>query len=132
MNLIYTQIKWIMLIAGLLTCSMIFAFFAPQAALINMFGEALNEPLAQVIVRSWGFLIFLMGALLIYGAYKPIYRNLVLAIVGISKLAFVALNIVFGAEYIDKTAIALMFDSALVVIFLAYLLKARGLASKAV
>ena len=131
MNLIYTQIKWIMLFSGVLTCSVIFAFFAPQAALINMFGEALNEPLAQVIVRSWGFLIFLMGTLLFYGAYRPVYRNLILAVVAISKLAFVSLNIVFGAEYIDKTATMLIFDSALVLIFLAYLIKARGLASQA-
>ena len=65
-----------MVIASLLTCSMIFAVFAPEEALISMFGEALTEPLAQVIVRSWGFLIFLMGALLIYGAFKPVYRIL--------------------------------------------------------
>jgi uncharacterized protein (DUF486 family) len=57
-----THIKWIMNIAGLLTCSMIFAVFAPEATLISMFGEALTQPLAQVVVRSWGFLIFLIGS----------------------------------------------------------------------
>jgi hypothetical protein len=41
---------------------MIFAVFAPEATLISMFGEALTQPLAQVVVRSWGFLIFLIGS----------------------------------------------------------------------
>ena len=100
-----------MIIAGLLTCSMIFAVFALEAALISMFGQALTEPLAQVVVRSWGFLIFLMGTLLIYGAYRPVYRNLILVVVGTSKLVFVSLNLVFGAEYIDKTTAMLICDS---------------------
>ena len=83
-----------MVIAGLLTCSMIYAVFAPQEALISMFGEALTEPLAQVVVRSWGFLIFLMGVLLIYGAFKPVYRNLALVLTSISKIAFISLIVV--------------------------------------
>jgi hypothetical protein len=114
-----------MVIAGLLTCSMIIAVFAPQAALISMFGESLTEPLAQVIVRSWGFLIFLIGTLLIYGAYKPVYRNLALVIASISKIAFISLIIVFGTQYIDKSLLTIVIDSVLILIFLIYLVKAK-------
>jgi len=125
-NIIITNIKWIMVIAGLLTCSMIFAVFAPQAALISMFGEALTEPLAQVVVRSWGFLIFLMGVLLIYGAFEPVYRNLCLVIVSLSKVAFIAILLIFGNQYIGASAVTLILDSILITLFTYYLIKVKG------
>lgn len=127
MNIIITNIKWIMIIAGLLTCSMIFAVFAPQAALISMFGDAITEPLGEVVVRSWGFLIFLMGVLLIYGAFKPVYRNLSLVIVGISKIAFISLIVIFGEQYIEKSAVTIIFDSILIALFAFYLIKAKSI-----
>ena len=127
MNIIITKIKWIMVIAGLLTCSMIFAVFAPQAALISMFGEAISDPLGEVVVRSWGFLIFLMGVLLIYGAFKPVYRNLSLVIVGISKIAFISLILIFGEQYIEKSAVTIIFDSILIALFAFYLIKAKSI-----
>lgn len=114
-----------MIIAGTLTCSMIFAVFAPEAALISMFGEALIEPLAQVIVRSWGFLIFLMGTLLIYGAYKPEYRNIALVFTSISKIVFIALIVIFGTQYIETSALTIVLDSVLIIIFLTYLVKLK-------
>ena len=119
-----------MVTAGLLTCSMIFAVFAPQAALISMFGEALSEPLAQVVVRSWGFLIFLMGTLLIYGAYKPVYRNLSLVIVGLSKVVFISLIIIFGAQYVEKSAVTLILDSIFTALFAVYLIKVKMFSNK--
>jgi len=115
-----------MVFAGLLTCSMIFAVFAPQASLISMFGESLTQPLAQVVVRSWGFLIFLMGTLLIYGAYKPVHRSLVLVITSISKLVFIVLIVIFGNQYIDKSAVTIVLDSVLIIIFLTYLVKVKS------
>ena len=126
MNIIFTNIKWIMVVAGLLTCSMIFAVFAPQTALIGMFGEGLTEPLAQVVVRSWGFLIFLMGTLLIYGAFNPVYRNLAIVLTCISKIAFISLIVIFGGQYIDKSVITIALDSVLVVIFITYLFKVKS------
>jgi hypothetical protein len=126
LNIIITNIKWIMVVAGLLTCSMIFAVFAPEAALISMFGEALTEPLAQVVVRSWGFLIFLIGTLLIYGAYKPVHRNLALVFTTMSKIAFIALIVIFGTQYIDKSAVTIVLDSVLIIIFLTYLVKVKS------
>ena len=126
MNIIITNIKWIMVVSGLLTCSLIFAVFAPEAALISMFGEALTEPLAQVVVRSWGFLIFLIGTLLIYGAYKPVHRNLALVFTSISKIVFISLIVIFGTQYIEKAALTIVFDSVLVMIFLSYLVKVKS------
>jgi hypothetical protein len=123
---ISANIKWIMLSAGLLTCSMIFAVFAPETVLISMFGEALTQPLAQVIVRSWGFLIFLVGALLVYGAFKPECRQLALVISSVSKAAFISLIVIYGPQYIDKSVFTIILDSIFIIVFVAYLAKANS------
>ena len=48
-----------MLIFGILTCTMMYAAVAPQAALVNTFGEAISGPIAEIVVRNWGVLITL-------------------------------------------------------------------------
>ena len=71
---------------------------APQAALRSTFGDSLEGPLAEIVVRNWGALIALVGAMLIYGAYHPSVRPLVLTVAGLSKLIFVGL--VVGSQYL--------------------------------
>jgi len=51
MSIIVRNIKWIMLFAGVITCTTFFAVIAPQDALLNMFGSGLTEPLANLVVR---------------------------------------------------------------------------------
>ena len=43
-----------MLASGLLTCTMVYAAIAPEAALINIFGESISGPIAEIVVRNWG------------------------------------------------------------------------------
>ena len=50
MNLIVANIKWIMLLSGALTCTMIYAAIEPLAALRSSFGETLEGPLAEIRV----------------------------------------------------------------------------------
>ena len=59
---IVSSMKWIMLLSGVLTSTMIYAAIAPDAALQSTFGETLSGPLAQIVVRNWGALIALIGA----------------------------------------------------------------------
>jgi len=91
MNWIVAQMKWIMLVSGVLTCTMLQAAIAPQAALKSMFGDSIEGPLAEIIVRNWAALIGLIGAMLIYGAFHPTVRPLVLTIAGLSKVTFIGL-----------------------------------------
>jgi hypothetical protein len=65
MTWVATNIRWIMLLAGALTCTMLFAAIAPQAALRATFGEALEGPVAEIVVRNWGVLITLIDAVLV-------------------------------------------------------------------
>lgn len=122
MNFIFSQIKWIMLVSGIITCSMILSALHPSLGLTLTFGDTLNGDLANIIVRNWGALIALVGGMLVYGAYNEPNRNLVLVVASISKSTFVLLNLIYGSAYFAKSGIALVFDSVLVILFVLYLL----------
>ncbi|MFO1321593.1 MAG: hypothetical protein U1F52_18440 [Burkholderiales bacterium] len=126
MNWIVPRIKWVMLVSGVLTCTMIHAAIAPQAALRSTFGASLDGPLAEIVVRNWGALIALVGAMLIYGAFHPPVRALVLTVAGLSKLTFIVLLLLYGAQYLTRQAgISIAVDLLMVVLFAFYLVGAR-------
>ena len=126
MQAITANIKWIMLVAGTLTCTMIYAAIAPQAALRGTFGETLEGPLAEIVVRNWAVLITLIGAMLIYGAYHAAVRPLVLVVAAVSKLIFIALVLAQGSRYLGQQAgIAIALDAVWVVLFTTYLVATR-------
>lgn len=104
---------------------MLYAAIAPQAALRFFFGDVLEGQLAEIIVRNWGALITLVGAIQIYGAFKENSRTLIVAIATISKLVFVSLVMVYGRQYLDKAGIAVVIDLAAVIVFIVYLIGDR-------
>lgn len=126
MNWIVANMKWIMLVSGILTCTMIYAAIAPQAALRSTFGETLEGPLTEIIVRSWGVLITLVGAMLIYGAFNPGSRLLVLTVAGLSELAFIGLIFTYGMQFLGHQAgVAILIDGVMLVLFAGYLVGVR-------
>ena len=127
MRIVVANIKWIMLAAGVLTCTMIYAAIAPQAALRGMFGETLEGPIAEIVVRNWGVLIAIVGAMLIYGAYRAPVRPLVLVVAAFSKLVFILLILAQGSRYLGQQAgIAIAIDAVWVVLFALYLAATRS------
>jgi len=118
-----TAIKWIMLVSGALTFTMVYAAIAPDAAMRATFGETLDGALAGIVVRNWGVLIGLVGAMLIYGAFRPDVRALVLVVAGVSKLAFIGLVLVHGQSYLATAGLAIGVDLVMVGLFVAYLLR---------
>jgi uncharacterized protein YacL len=126
MHWIEAQIKWIMLVFGALTCTMIFAAIAPQAALNSTFGASIQmQPLTEILVRNWGALIALIGAMLIYGAFHVESRQMILTVSSISKLVFIALVLTYGRPYLGQAGIAIGIDLIAVAFFLVYLLATR-------
>jgi hypothetical protein len=77
------------------------------------------------VVRNWGVLITLIGAMLLYGAYHPPVRPLVLAVAGTSKMVFIGLVLAHGGRYLGHAGLAIAVDVVLVVLFAAYLLNLR-------
>ena len=131
MSWVAANIRWIMLVAGALTCTMVYAAIAPEAALRSTFGEALEGPLAEIVVRNWGVLITLIGAMLIYGAYHPPVRPLVLTVAGTSKVVFIGLVLAHGGRYLGHAGMAIAVDVVLVTLFAIYLLGLRRHAAAA-
>lgn len=118
---IVDHIKGLMLLAGALTCTMLFAAVSPHIALQTTFGDTVQGPLAELVVRSWGTLVALVGAMLVYGAYHPAQRALVLLVAGTSKLVFVSLVLAQGSRYLGSAGPAVVVDALWVVVFAAYL-----------
>ena len=125
MNWVVRNIKWIMLVSGVITCTMLYAAIAPSAALQLMFGDSLEGPLANIIVRNWAVLVTIVGAMLVYGAFRPSSRRLVLTAASVSKVVYVGLFLTTGTQYLAKAGIAIAFDTVVVVVFCIYLLAVR-------
>jgi len=125
MNWIVTRIKWIMLVSGALTCTMVYAAIAPQAALRSTFGETLEGPLAEIIVRNWAVLITLVGVMLIRGAFNPAARPLVLTVAGCSKLIYIGLVLAYGRQYLGhQVSVSLVVDAVVLALFIGYFIGA--------
>ena len=125
MNWLVSKIKWVMLLSGAMTLTMVHALVAPSSALRTMFGDTIEGPLAEIVVRNWGALIALVGAMLIYGAFHPHVRKLVLVVAGLSKVTFITLILTFGTQYLGKAGAAIVVDSVMVLLFIAYLIVTR-------
>ena len=127
MTWLAANFKWIMLVSGTLTCTMVYAAIAPRAALRSTFGDTLEGPLAEIVVRNWGALITLVGAMLIYGAFNPAMRPLVLTVAGLSKLIFIGLVLAYGRQYLGGQAgLSIAIDLVMVALFTAYLIRMRA------
>lgn len=127
MHLINSNIKWIMIVSGVITCSMLLNTVSPELALQQGFGASTfaggaDSQVANIVVRGWGFLIFLVGAMLIYAADRPVLREFVITVATISKIAFIVLVMVFGSAFLDKAMVAIVFDTIVVGLFVIYLL----------
>jgi hypothetical protein len=126
MSWIASNIHRIMIASGVLTLTMVYAAVAPEAALRATFGESLTGPVANVVVRNWGALIGLIGAMLIYGARRPAVRPMALVVAGTSKAIFIGLVLSQGARFLSGQAgTAIVIDFVWVVMFAAYLVTAR-------
>ena len=118
---IVTAMRWIMLVSGLLTTTMVYAALDPQAAMQSTFGETIDGAAADIVVRSWGALIALVGLMLIYGAFDTAARPLVLGVAGASKLVFIGLVLSHGTRFLGPAALPVAVDSVMVLLFAWYL-----------
>ena len=127
---VVANIHRIMIVSGVLTMTMVYAAIAPEAALRSTFGDSLEGPVADVVVRNWGALIALMGAMLIYGARNPAVRSFSLIVAGASKAIFGALVLSHGGRFLGYQAgIAVAVDLVWVAVFAWYLVAVRRMGS---
>jgi hypothetical protein len=127
-----TTIKWIMIVSGALTLTMLSAVIAPDLVMRQTFGEPADGAAAEIVVRSWGILIGLVGAMLIYGAFHPEVRSLTLTVAIVSKMAYIVLVLLHGRTYLSTAGLSVGFDSVMIVLFTTYMLRARTRAPQTV
>jgi len=126
-NALHRSIKWVMLVSGLLTCTMFYAAIVPESSLRSAFGQSIDGPVAQIVVRNWGVLIGLMGVLLIYGAFHEPVRRIALLVAGASKVAFIGLVLSLGQQFLQfQVGVSVAVDSIMVVLFATYLIATRA------
>jgi hypothetical protein len=121
MNFIIKNIKWVMLVSGVLTSTMFYGLFAPQAALESMFGASFSGTLENIVIRSWSALIGLIGVILIYGCFSPKNRVFSISVAAFSKVVFVSLVLLYGQEFLGKAASALVLDCVVIILSGVYL-----------
>lgn len=102
MALFVDNFKWLMVLGGVLTLSMLYPVVAPRAALRSTFGESPDGPVMEVVARSWGSLICLSALFVIWAAFHPEHRAPALIIAIVGKLFFAGL--VFGQPALRRKA----------------------------
>jgi len=125
MNLIIKNIKWVMLASGLLTFTMFYGLFVPQAALESMFGASFSGTLENIVIRSWSALVGLIGVILIYGFFSQKNRVFSISVAAFSKVVFVSLVLLYGQEFLGKVAPAIAMDCILIILSGVYLVAVR-------
>ena len=122
MNVIAKSAKWVMLASGILTATMFYGLFAPQAALESMFGVSFDGVLQDIVIRSWSALIGLMGIVLISGFFSENIRRYSFAIAAFSKLVFVILVLSYGQQFLAVAWPAITIDVLVIMVASIYLL----------
>ena len=125
MNFIIKNIKWLMLVSGVLTATVFYGLFAPQAALESMFGASFGGPLESIIIRSWSALVGLIGLILIYGAFSTRHRVFCISVASVSKVIFVTLMLTYGQAFLGKAAAAIVMDCVVIVFAVFFLMAVR-------
>src|SRR5258708_5917043 len=82
------HIELILLITGLATAGALALFLAPVTMLKVLYGQAPSDVRSLLIVRHWGLLIFLVGALLVYAACHAEIRVPTMVVAIVEKAAF--------------------------------------------
>src|SRR5262249_6670329 len=83
------HIELILLITGVATAGVLVVFVAPVPVMKVLFGQARSDALSLFIARHWALLVSLVGALLIYAAYRAEVRIPTLIVAIVEKVALV-------------------------------------------
>lgn len=123
MRFFIANFKWVMVVCGLLTCTMLLGLFSPDQWLQSNLGEALSTGPENLAIRGWMGLIGLMGIMLIYGGFHLPVRNYSLVIAGANKIILIVLALLYGKAYLSfGLGTAVVADAVMVVLFTTYLL----------
>lgn len=114
-----------LLVTGAITAGAGVVAIAPSRMLRLVFGTEHVDALTRLIARHWGLLVALVGALLLYAAYDPEVRTVVMLVAVAEKLAIGGLILTSRFRAKPWAAIVACADSAMALLYIA-ILAARG------
>src|SRR5229473_5234753 len=115
------QIEWILLLTGLATAGALVLFVAPVTMMKMLFGQAPSDALSLLIVRHWGLLVCLVGALLIYAAYHAEVRVPTLIVAIVEKAAFALGMFISPFRRRPAVLVVALADAVMASVYLMYL-----------
>jgi hypothetical protein len=124
MTWLIDNIHIVLIVSGLLTITMLQFAIAPTRSLKSTYGETLEGPLVDLVVRGWGFLIALIGAMLLWAAFHPETRTLAVGAAVASKLFYVGALLAHRKRFLKGfAAVTAGVDVVMVVLLAAWLAK---------
>jgi hypothetical protein len=97
------------------------ALLFPSALLRLAFRVEISDEAVVVVVRHWGVLLFVIGALIVYTAHDPTARTPVLIVAAVEKLAFGALMVFGRPKRTAAITAAAATDGVFAILYVAYL-----------
>jgi hypothetical protein len=120
--MIAVQMEWVLLITGLATAGAMAFFLTPVPMMRIVFGQAPFDVPSLLVVRHWGLLVGLVGALLIYAAYHTDVRVPTL-IVAIVEKAAIAIGLLLSPLRRRPAVLAIaLADGGMAGVYLIYLI----------
>ena len=116
------HIELILLITGLATAGALALFLAPVTMMNMLFGQAPADALSLLIVRHWGLLVGLVGALLVYAAYHPEIRVPTLIVAIVEKAAFALGMLISPFRRRPSVLVMALADAGMAAVYLIYLI----------
>jgi hypothetical protein len=115
------DIEWLLMITGLATAGAVIVFLAPVTSMKLLYGQAPSDALSLGIVRHWGLLICLIGALLIYASDHAGIRVPTLIIAIVEKTVFALGTFISPFHRRPTVFIMALADTSMAVVYLIYL-----------
>jgi len=122
MTWLIDHIHIVLIVGGLLTISMLQFAIAPTRSSVSSYGETLEGPLVDLMVRGWGFLIALVGAMMLWAAFHPETRALVAGVAIASKLFYIGALVAHRKRFLKGfAAVTVAVDLVMVALLGAWL-----------
>jgi hypothetical protein len=116
------NIQPILIVTGAITASMLLQYVAPQPVLRLVYGaDAPTEPVALLLARQWGLLVFCIGALLIYAAFHAEMRAPVMVAAVVEKVALAVALLSPAMRNRGMARMVALGDLAMALIYVLYL-----------
>jgi hypothetical protein len=119
--MISTYIKPILIISGIATAAAIALLFAPAAVFGMLFENVPSDALSLAIARHWGIMVFCIGALIVWAAFRPELRTPVLIFACLEKIVLVIGVFALPLQARSGASVVALSDATFTVLYLLYL-----------